>query len=357
MKNFSEFLNEGTNFNFSSDQFPTISRSESARRLLPKLIDAINAVDGPVPNPVFKGMKFTFSAVLRYATRVPEEVLVVLRQNHQWPSWDYKVMAGNHIAGKLRKAEVAKQDTPQTQAYLPWFIKVCRELLVLHNALEQIKTGVFKRQPKAPEDVKAKYIAPMAKLESGRAVTKVFKLLTDTIKMEYAAAVAKLLVKQAEDIHAMQDGDEQRKQYQRTDAYRMDIWLVNPRNRKRSLVANYKSRIQKAAEAAADAMQEQFLVKNTRKLVSILEQKNVPLDGDPEILHARARAGVFEGDIRVSFADGSSFVVRNQVVIKRNSYGTIFNQFPTTFHNVTLPNGRPMGTPSEERMNTVFTKA
>lgn len=355
MKNFLEFLSEGTTFNFGINQFPTLMAAEGVPRLLPRLLEAINDVEGPVPNPRFKEMKRTFGAILDYATRTPEEVLVVLRQNHQWPSWDYDVMAGNHIAGKLRKAEAAKQDTPQAKAYLPWLIKVCRELLVLHEALEQIKSGVFKRQPKAPEDVKAKYIAPMAKMESGRAVTKVFKLLTDTIKVEYAAAVAKLLVKQAEDIHAL-DADEQKK-HARTDVYRMDIWLVNPRNRKRSLVGNYKTRIQKAADSAADAMQEQFLVKNTRKLVSILEQKNVPLDGDPEILHARARAGVFEGDIRVSFADGSSFVVRNQVVIKRNSYGTFFNQFPTTFHNVTLPDGRPMGTPSEERMNTVFAKA
>ena len=76
------------------------------------------------------------------------------------------------------------------------------------------------------------------------------------------------------------------------------------------------------------------------------------------ILSARGiRGGRFECELRVTFTDGSKFDVKNQVVIKQNHYGTVFAQYPTTFHNVSLPGGVTMSNPSEERMNTIFAKA
>jgi len=60
------------------------------------------------------------------------------------------------------------------------------------------------------------------------------------------------------------------------------------------------------------------------------------------------------GEFEARFKDGSSFRLRNEVVFVVNHYGTEFNRFPTTFHDVTLPGGKPMSSPSEERMHTVF---
>lgn len=104
-------------------------------------------------------------------------------------------------------------------------------------------------------------------------------------------------------------------------------------------------------------MQEQFLAKNSRKLKAIVDAKGMKLLSDPEILHARASRGVFEGDIRIQFSDRSEFRVTNKIVLKQNRFGTIFNQFPTTFHDVKMPDGSKMGQPSEERMNTIFVVA
>jgi hypothetical protein len=60
------------------------------------------------------------------------------------------------------------------------------------------------------------------------------------------------------------------------------------------------------------------------------------------------------GTLVFTFHDGSRFTVVNQVVFVVNDRGTAFNRFPLTFHDVIMPNGKPMGRPSEERMNTIF---
>jgi hypothetical protein len=115
--------------------------------------------------------------------------------------------------------------------------------------------------------------------------------------------------------------------------------------------------IHERAVQEADDIRDQFLYKNGGKLGAIVNMKDragVKLQG-AEIL--RVSGGVYEGDIRFTFSDGSSFTVRNQTVGKANAQGTFFYQFPTTFHDVVLPDGSLMREPSEERMQKVFAAA
>jgi len=115
--------------------------------------------------------------------------------------------------------------------------------------------------------------------------------------------------------------------------------------------------IHERAVQEADDVRDQFLYKNSRKLGAIVNAKDkagVKLKGAEIVAMGR---GTYEGDIQFTFADGSRFVVRNQTVGKMSPQGTFFYQFPTTFHNVVLPNGKPMSEPSEERMQKVFAKA
>lgn len=115
--------------------------------------------------------------------------------------------------------------------------------------------------------------------------------------------------------------------------------------------------IHERAVAEADEVRNQFLYKNGLKLGAIVNAKDkagVKLTGAKIVKTGR---GTYEGDILFTFADGSSFVVRNQTVGKQNAQGTFFYQFPTTFHDVVLPDGKPMSEPSEERMQKVFAKA
>lgn len=115
--------------------------------------------------------------------------------------------------------------------------------------------------------------------------------------------------------------------------------------------------IAKMAEQHAQSIQRNFVHKNTFKLSTIVSEKGLSLMREPKILRIEAGSFSLEGDIQFTFKDKSSFIVRNKVVWKMSALGTEFAQYPTTFHNVVLPSGKPMPTPSEKRMLDVFAKA
>lgn len=347
------------------DQFPTI-RAFDTRGSLPKLLDKLNAAlaAGSIPNPEYVWVKDTANWLIEGALKTPEHVLdTALRGNVGRTFTLHDLYGGivyaNTLPGRLKKAETATPQSDADKTFLAWLVPVLRELLPLANAVVSLKDKAVKRQPKTAEQKaaeKQRYIAPMAKLESGQAVTKVLTDLTNELKGDYAKAVAGWFVTDAE-AYAALDAKTQRDKrpyygsvlgisgvWKRTDNY-YDAMTLTP---------TYKAACTKEAARVADDMQQQFVYKNSKKLVSILETKGIGLSKEPKILHAQAGRGVFEGDIRIEFADGSGFSVRNQIVVKRNNYGTVFNQYPTTFHDVTLPDGKAMASPSEERMNTVF---
>ncbi len=60
------------------------------------------------------------------------------------------------------------------------------------------------------------------------------------------------------------------------------------------------------------------------------------------------------GTLRFAFSDGSAFQAQKSVVLSHSIHGKPFLRFPLTFHDVQMPDGKPMKQPSEERMNTVF---
>ena len=108
------------------------------------------------------------------------------------------------------------------------------------------------------------------------------------------------------------------------------------------------------ASKIADNMLSQFIEKNTTKLAEILNNKNNLQR--VELVNAQTARGVVEGLMKLTFADGSSFNVNNKVVYSVSNQGKWFARFPTTFHNVLLPDGSRMkGTASEARMKEEFT--
>jgi hypothetical protein len=123
-------------------------------------------------------------------------------------------------------------------------------------------------------------------------------------------------------------------------------------------VATPKSYAKSDAIALKEAqdIRAQFLYKNLVKLTPLLEAK-----GDTQFANVQ-ELGQFdleslEGDFRVEFHDGSSFRLHNAVVFVTNQFDTHFCRFPTTFHDVVMPGGAPMPSPSEERMHMVFAPA
>lgn len=59
-------------------------------------------------------------------------------------------------------------------------------------------------------------------------------------------------------------------------------------------------------------------------------------------------------DILFKFSDGSSFVLRNNIVSKFSNIGTFFYTFPTTFHDAYLPDGEVVKSPDEYSVKKAF---
>ncbi len=108
------------------------------------------------------------------------------------------------------------------------------------------------------------------------------------------------------------------------------------------------------AEKDAKEIRDLFVVKNLRKIVSILEAKGDDNFDTCKVVGNSVSLRGLEGTLRFSFKDGSAFTCQNSVVWAVSNRGTQFYRFPLTFHNVAMPGGAKMPSPSEKRMNTIF---
>ena len=120
-----------------------------------------------------------------------------------------------------------------------------------------------------------------------------------------------------------------------------------------------KTYAKEEAKRERDALEKRFLHKAVLKLSHIVELKGNldqihPLPTRPIQIHQGT--GTIECGFKFTFGDGSEFTVVNKVVVKSSYTGKAFEQFPTTFHDVKLADGKPMKQPSEEKMVKEFAK-
>lgn len=115
---------------------------------------------------------------------------------------------------------------------------------------------------------------------------------------------------------------------------------------------NVNELIKNHAENETKLTQEQFVNKNLSKVTRIVSEKGSLKS--TEISNVTMKNGKLAGNIKFVFENGSQFVVRNQVVTVWGR--TIFCRFPTTFHNISLPDGTISKMESEEWMNEEYLK-
>lgn len=114
---------------------------------------------------------------------------------------------------------------------------------------------------------------------------------------------------------------------------------------------NAKEIAHKAAVEVASAARDAFIEKNTFRISEIARLKGAIPNAKVE----RISGGTgYDSYITFTFPDGSHFGLQNQTIWKRSPLGLVFAQFPTTFHDVVLPGGKKMSSPSEARMTEVF---
>lgn len=346
--------------------FPTLAKFDQ-RGNLPMYIERINAAlaSGSIPNADYKGLKDAISYWMEKAQSTPEDIMVAAVRHESKPGvrgftlsdFYYGSAYPNQIAGKLKKAEKAKPVSDEDRIFMAWYLPVMRELLPMGEAIVALKDLAVKKMPKSAEEkaaAKQAFIAPMVSSEVGRQVRDSLQALTDEFKADYQNAIFVMLTDLARD-YARMSKDELRDM---SHGQRMRFQIVLGTRaawKDGKLTTDAPKAFNAQAKTIADDMQASFVYKNSAKLQSILLAKNVGLTHDPKVLNSRSHHGVFEGDIRIDFGDSSGFTVRNKVVWKQSVNGLVFNQFPTTFHDVRMPDGKPMSAPSEERMNSVFT--
>ena len=101
-----------------------------------------------------------------------------------------------------------------------------------------------------------------------------------------------------------------------------------------------------------NVMVQRYVFKNIRKIAPIVDKKGAPANIDA---HGSLEGWGFHGSLVFKFDDGTEFTVRNKVVTLWNTRNAV-EQFPTTFHNVTFPNGKVEKFVSEKDMNERWVK-
>jgi hypothetical protein len=216
--------------------------------------------------------------------------------------------------------------------------------------------GVLGMEPhEKKHDPKDRYTPPLG---APAEVTRIFELLktiTNDVRDEQKAGMVEMATKAVLNFAEAVAADDKKKMRQMIESQNGFIISRCYDIRKKELDKDWEATIEKYSENQVEEMQNQFVYKNTRKLASIASAKGGMRE--QKVLSVTAHQGVIEAALLFTFDDGSSFRVDQSIVFSRSVHNTPFVRFPTTFHDVIMPDGSKMGYPSEERMNEIFAKA
>lgn len=383
----------------SLDTYPLFKRlvttqgpTQWDRPLSPKQLERLEAAlttwrdsqaEGGIDNPRFVETKDAISRALENAWKAlpRDDAYINTLPDPQRDALD-TIPSPNlsNLAGRLKRVEKTP-DSPTRDA----LVEFLKEIAPLGEAYAFLKANTRKRQVKTEEQREAERFMPPP--SSSQAVAKVRAVLEEAINRAYQGLVDRFTQDNRRTIQryldaqtaALDDPERNGKTYSPTTHYthkdargREQVVdplavsflhkVLNSNHEKRghyNYATVYKADADtwvasdKEAEQQARDIRDQFLYKNLVKLTPVLEAK-----GD-EAFQSVREIGQFDlaglkGEFEVLFEDGSSFRLRNEVVFVVNSFGTQFHRFPTTFHDVMLPGGVPMPSPSEERMHAVF---
>lgn len=383
----------------SLDTYPIFKRlvttqgpTQWDRPLSPKQLERLEAAlttwresqaEGGIDNPRFVETKEAISRALENAWHAlpRDDAYINTLPDAQRDALD-TIPSPNlsNLAGRLKRVE--KTPHSSTRDALVEFLK---EIVPLGEAYAFLKANTRKRQVKTEEQREAERFIPPP--SSSQAVAKVRQVLEHAIDRAYTGLVERYTLANRRVIEsylaaqqkALADPERHGKSYGPTAHFsendsRGREKVVDPigvaflscvlsYDYERTAHSNhtivYKvnedtwTTSDNEAVKQAKLVRDQFLYKNLVKLTPVLEAKgDAAFESIKEVY--QFSLGDMRGEFEARFNDGSSFRLRNEVVFVVNNHGTEFNRFPTTFHDVVLPGGQPMPSPSEERMHTVF---
>lgn len=382
------------------DDFPTLKKNLSDRRaniidqLLPQLSQARQA--GEIANARYIDAKDFVGRAFEESWREVSKTFPSVYQrknagefvNQKVVDFWYTFMypQSHTMAGHIKKLQALPQDDPFVAAALPFL----KEIYPIAEMMLALKTMTVKRVVKSEEEKQAeKYTPPKS---SSRAVALVQSLLEKVVDDQFQELVDSITARHMKTLNdfvkalAASDQDPSLNGIDKwtkkpNDSYSLrhhftyksgpysgkidsvsltlidDVvsWGIRPTG-KRGLIVNQNAPevMETKARKQAKEIRDSFVVKNLKKIVSILERKGDDLFESAKTISRTVSLNSLEGSFSFTFKDGSYFEVTNSVVFSISSLGTPFVRFPLRFHNVKLAGGIPMKSPSEEAMNTRF---
>jgi len=326
--------------------FPMIQADPKAAVKLDHLLSILNPAleANSITNPKFSDVKYSLN-------NLTESLFFCNGLYYNSDLWFTSSSQANN-----RFKQASKKDPGRRSPADITFMNAIKEIQVLHEAIQSLKANVVKRVVRSEEERAEDYVPPIPTTESAIKINDILKKMTDPLTVEYAKILENSFVELVN--HRMNTPRT------RKDRPTMADMLLNTVGNNwdsftgnyTSLKADWKETLASKAKVDADFAQRSFLYKNVMKLATIFENKG-NFEGNYVIHNGTVNSAGFQGEIVFSFADGSSFVVKNKVVSKYSVHGKGFLQFPTTFHAAVLPNGTVMpGQPSEQEMIEVFSK-
>jgi len=280
----------------------------------------------------------------KYAN-LPEDVNEILNWNINTP----QVHTVNGALKKLKKIKSKNHPAAITAN------KLINEFILIANDVNSLKNKVVvkKRVQVEKEQTEQKAKSRMLSHDDVKKVKGILDKLSSVLRPDAEKRVTKDVMGYIDRWQSQYDGTRKTEPYQfyKTNSYAYHYVSRAIDLNTYKLKSDYKSIIAKEVKKEIDGMLGQFVEKNTNKLMTIVSHKgnleNVKLEG-------ATSSGVVEGQMYFTFKDKSSFRVQNRIVSSTSKNGYPFYRFPTTFHDVKMPDGSKMKQPSEENMNRNF---
>lgn len=358
-------------------------RTDRLARLLPKL-DAAMA-GGDIWNVDWVELKDEISRVLGAALsqvggKLRAAQLEYMKSHPDYrdkvfgPTDEYTSAYPHMVEQKLKKLKtskvqqtIKKEEPYMTEELFQDLIRVYEEFESVAAALSSTKDKVKKgRQPNP--NAKPAYVPPRASIASLKKIQDKVEEVTQSMYDDLVKSYKKYFNGLVDHYFSVRKQDSHSpystKQFEGPLAGVVSSFLTNiPEGKSYAGMSDpyrkrddYEARIERASKEQADIVRDRYKAKMMEKLGSIVgkkAEKGVPLKS-VSTGHLTAHSGTFEGWMLFEFEDGSKFDVLNKVITKWSQRGQPFHQYPTTFHNVKLPNGEGFKMRSEEQMNKDF---
>ncbi|MFK4132356.1 hypothetical protein ACI2KR_08685 [Pseudomonas luteola] len=332
---------------------------------LPDLIPYLER--GEIPNARAKDFKSYLSRAAEdsYKALLTDQYYP-LKEDHPLKSlyYDISIYSVSHVPSARKKIDKVVKANPELADHpiVETFNKYYQDASVLVTVSEALKEMAVKRQVKtdAEREAEAKYVPPMADKASqelvSAALTKITEESYENVKkslIDYFESRLDTLVKKSQ-----QEGFTYHNisPYDRSFLSKFADKDYIKRNAPYYKKADSHELIVAAATKEADHVREMFVVKNLRKLASIIDRRGGLLSVSE--VGRKISIGGLEGRLCFKFKDGGSFEANNSVVFAISPLGKPFHRYPLTFHNVVRGQGegneKVLKMRSEEWMNKEF---